>query len=77
MKKINEHVANIIKEYGLEPNMAQVSNYCHKHYSSITGLPTARRDDEGYFPEQILEIAAWFESHYGYEYIDFEVNYGN
>jgi predicted nucleotide-binding protein (sugar kinase/HSP70/actin superfamily) len=76
MKKINNHIANIIKEYGVEPNMAQVSNYCYKHYNSITGLPTANRDNEGMFPEEILEIVAWFESHYGYEYIDFECNYG-
>jgi len=77
MKRTNIHIANIIKEFGMEPTMADVSNYCYKHYSSITGLSTSRRDHEGMFPEEMLEIVSWFESHFGYEYTEFESHFGN
>ena len=69
MKKTNIHIAKIIKEFGIEPTAKNVSYYCYNHYKSITGFSLKSYANQDYFPEEVLEIFSWFDSHYGYDFM--------
>ena len=70
-------VANIIRQYGLEPTMQDVASYVYEHYNEVTGMKKSERDAEGWFPEEVLAVTSWFEKHYGHSFDDFQASYGN
>lgn len=76
MKETKDHIADIIKTFGLDIHAGVVAGYCYSHYHKITGRPISDRNLEMDFPQEIVKIFEWFELRYNFTREEFESWWG-